>query len=154
MPMQANGYVHNSAGSQHDPFSQLMILQRAFIAATVTKDTLTRFQGIARDTVQSGLMLATNVGNVWVGKLVTEDTMSKFDKDNKKTRGPCWECGSTDHSFANCKVVTCHNKDKPVVMEKLLKLTRIPARSCWQERKQLEGKKRYPSQTIQFCNAE
>jgi hypothetical protein len=48
---QANGYVHNSSGSQRDPFSQLVSLQHAFAAATVAKDTLTRFQKIARDTV-------------------------------------------------------------------------------------------------------
>ena len=83
--MQANGYVHNSAGSQRDPFSQLMSLQRAFATTTVAEDTLTRFQRIARDTVQSSLTLATNVGNVWVGNSVAEDTMSKYDKDNKKT---------------------------------------------------------------------
>jgi hypothetical protein len=119
--MQANGYVHNSAGSQRDPFNQLMSLQRAFAAATVAEDTLNRFQRIARDTVQSSLTLATNVGNVWVGKSVAEDTMSKYEKDNKKPRGPCWGCGSTEHSFANRKDITCPNKDKPGVMEKAAK---------------------------------
>jgi hypothetical protein len=122
--MQANGYVHNSAASLRDPFSQLMSLQEAFAAATVAEDTLTRFQRIARDTVQSSLTLATNVNNAWVGNSVAEDTMSKYDKDNnivKKTRGPCWGCGGTDHSFANRKVITCPNKDKPGVMEKATK---------------------------------
>jgi hypothetical protein len=50
--------------------------------------------------------------------------MSKYDKDNnvvKRTRGPCWGCGDTDHSFANRKVITCPNKDKPGVMEKATK---------------------------------
>jgi hypothetical protein len=53
--MQANGYSHNSAGSRRDPFSQLMSL--AFAAATVAEDTLTGFQRITRDTVQSSLIL-------------------------------------------------------------------------------------------------
>jgi hypothetical protein len=42
--MQANGYIHNSAGSQQDPCSQLMSLQHAFATVTVAKDTFTRFQ--------------------------------------------------------------------------------------------------------------
>jgi hypothetical protein len=139
--MQANGYVHNSAGSQRDPFNQLMSLQRAFAAATVAEDTLARFQMIARDTVQSSLTLATNLGNVWVGKSVTEDTMSKYNKDIKKTRGPCWGCGSSEHSFANRKDITCPNKDKPGVMQKLLKLERISMRNFQQGRKQLKENK-------------
>jgi hypothetical protein len=84
--MQANGYVHNSAASLRDPFSQLMSLQEAFAAATVAEDTLTRFQRIARDTVQSSLTLATNVNNAWVGNSVAEDTMSKYDKDNNSVK--------------------------------------------------------------------
>jgi hypothetical protein len=119
--MQANGYVHNSAGSKRDPFSQLMSLQNAFAAATVAEDTLTRFQNIAKDTVQSSLTLATHVGNVWVGKSVAEETMSNYDKDNKKPRGACWGCGSSDHSYADRKTIICPNKDKPGVMEKATK---------------------------------
>ena len=67
MQMQATGYVHNSAASLRDPFSQLMSLQQAFTAATVAEDTLSRFQIIAQDTVQSSLMLATNVGKSMFG---------------------------------------------------------------------------------------
>jgi hypothetical protein len=55
---------------------------------------------------------------------VAEDTMTKYDKDNniiKKPRGSCWGCGGSDHSFANRKVITCPNKDKPGVMEKATK---------------------------------
>jgi hypothetical protein len=47
--------------------------------------------------------------------------MTKYDRDTKRTRGPCWGYGSSEHSFANRTTITCPNKDKPGVMEKAAK---------------------------------
>jgi hypothetical protein len=118
--MQSDRFVHNSAGSRRDPFNQLMNLQAAFAAATIAEDTLSHYQRIAKDTVQSSLTLATGVDGVWIGKSVAKDTMEKYDPD-RKPRNPCWGCGSPDHSFTNRKTVTCPNKDKPGVIEKAAK---------------------------------
>ncbi len=93
----------------------------AFAAATIAEDTLSRYQRIAKDTVQSSLTLATGVDGVWIGRSVAEDTMEKYDPD-RKPRNTCWGCGSPDHSFANRKTVTCPNKDKPAVIEKAAKV--------------------------------
>jgi hypothetical protein len=136
--MQANGYVHNSAKSKRDPFSQLMSLQRAFAAATVAKDTLTHFQSITRDNVQSSLTLATNIGNLWVGNSVAEDTMSKYDKDNsnEKPIGPCWDCGSIPITPSpTTRLLPFLTRTNQALWRKLLKLAKISATNCLQGRK-------------------
>jgi hypothetical protein len=95
-----------------------MSLQRAF---AVAEDILTGFQRITRDTVQSSLVLNGQIDHAYVGNSIAEDTMTKYGKDTKRTRGPCWGCGSTEHSFVNRTTITCPNKDKPGVMEKAAK---------------------------------
>jgi hypothetical protein len=120
--MQSNGYSHISTANRRDPFNQLMDLQNAYAAATVAEDALNRYQRIAQDTFQSSLVLATGVdGAPWVGTSVAEDTMAKYGDSNKRPRNPCWGCGSSDHSFANRKTITCPNKDKPGVMDRAAK---------------------------------
>jgi hypothetical protein len=104
--MQSDGFIHKSSVSRHDRFSQKMNLQAAFASASFSEDTLSRYQRIAKETVQSsGLTLATGVDGVWIHKSVAENTMEKYDSSRKK-RNPCWGCGSLDHSFANHITVT------------------------------------------------
>jgi hypothetical protein len=92
-----------------------------------------RFQRIARDTIQSSLVLNGIVDHTFVGKSAAEDTMTKYNKDIKPTGGPCWGFRSSDHSFANHTTITCPNKDKPGVMDKAAKACKefnekVPAR--------------------------
>jgi hypothetical protein len=104
--MQSDQFVHNSATSRCDPFSQLMNLQAAFAAATIAKDTLSRYQQIAKYTVQSSLTLATGVDGVWIGKSVPEDTMEKYHPDHIfKAKQHCQSPGLTCQSL-ECSVVS------------------------------------------------
>jgi hypothetical protein len=108
--MNADKFTCNAATSGKDANRQLMNLQRAYAAAIIAEESISRVHKIAKEAVSNHSFIAK------VNSSVAEDTLNRYSGGNNTNT--FWGCGKPGHGFADkAGNIIFPDKDKPGISE-------------------------------------
>jgi uncharacterized Zn finger protein (UPF0148 family) len=138
--MNADKFTYNAATSGKDAYCQLMNLQRAYAAAIIAEESISRVHKIAKEAVSNHSFIAK------LNSSVAEDTLNRYSGGNNTTT--CWGCGKPGHGFADkAGNVICPDKDKTGISEAADK-KRKEFNNKLKKKKKNDGRKKRDASTL------